>query len=34
VVKHLVESAGDLSFGERRTIELKGLGTTEVYPVR
>jgi class 3 adenylate cyclase len=33
VVKHLVESAGDLDFGERRTVELKGLGATEVYAV-
>jgi class 3 adenylate cyclase len=33
VVKHLTESAGDVSFGEPVTVELKGLGTETLYPV-
>jgi class 3 adenylate cyclase len=34
VVKHLTESAGDISFGDAREVELAGLaGTHAVYPV-
>lgn len=33
VVKHLVESRGDIRFGDRRDIELKGLGRHPVYEV-
>ncbi|MEA2166857.1 MAG: hypothetical protein QOF76_157 [Solirubrobacteraceae bacterium] len=33
VVKGLVESAGDLTFGPGREVELKGLGAVTVYPV-
>jgi class 3 adenylate cyclase len=34
VVKQLVESRGDISFGDRREVELKGLGACSVYAVR
>ncbi|MCH7713316.1 MAG: adenylate/guanylate cyclase domain-containing protein, partial [Chloroflexi bacterium] len=34
LLKELVESAGDLTFGEEREVELKGLpGPHRVYPV-
>jgi class 3 adenylate cyclase len=34
VVKHLVESAGDLRFGPEREVELKGLGAYPVFAVQ
>jgi class 3 adenylate cyclase len=33
VVKELIDSGGDISFGEPREVELKGLGTYRVYPI-
>lgn len=33
VVKQLVESGGDITFGEQRDVELKGLGVYPVYAI-
>jgi class 3 adenylate cyclase len=34
LLKALVDSAGDISWGESRSVELKGLsGTHEIWPV-
>ena len=34
LLKELTESAGDISFGEAREVELKGLaGLNRIYPV-